>query len=366
MGPRWTGGRWERRGASSARWGGTATQRALALYHAGQDGRNRKRLAAARRLVPSILESVPPLVTAPAPSSWTVTFETWSSTGIAVFGVGPGGSPPAAMVKIPSTGDGRASQRREGKIVTALRAETRLGDWAALVPVRLAEGSTEGHSWLVESAAAGVPASRLLAKGPAVLEAVAAAAATLHQRTSSEGVVGDAELDRWLDQPMALARTLGGAAGRWVRIAAETRSALAGRAVRASWVHGNYTPGNVLIDPQTGTVTGVIDWDWGAPGDLGVLDAVHLVVSAVGDSSGRELGDVVVAGLRGEAWAGEYGGLVAGSAAATLPGGDVPDRVLLLLFWLRHVASNLAQQPRSYRRNLLWRRRNVEAVLRAV
>ncbi|MGH2719888.1 MAG: phosphotransferase [Actinomycetota bacterium] len=306
-------------------------------------------------------------MTAPAPSSWGIRAETWSSTGIAVFAVGPEGGPPAAMVKIPSSGDGRASQRREGEIVASLRADGRLGDWEALVPVRLAEGTTEGQSWLVESAAPGVPAGRLLAGGAGreALAAAAGAAAALHDRTGRETISGPAELERWVTEPLALARTLGGSPA-WERIAAECRSALEGRPVRSSWVHGNYTPSNVLLDPETTSVTGVIDWDWAAPGDLGVLDAVHLVVSAIGDTSARELGDVVVPGLRGQDWAGEFHDLVTASVATTLPGAEVPDRVLLLLFWLRHVASNLTQQPRYYRRNLLWRRRNVDAVLQAV
>ncbi len=318
--------------------------------------------------MPEVLAVLPPSPDLPPPPAWAIHSAVWSSTGIAVFGVGPARAAPVAMVKIPSTGDGAASQRREAEAVAAIRSDERAGDWLDLVPVRLAEGTVDGRSYLVESAVPGVPATRLLAGGAgagAVLQTAASCIAILHRRTGTQTSVDQARLHRWVDEPLTAVRSLTGNAAALQRAGDELHAALRDRPAAAGWVHGNYTPGNVVMDPDTGDVRGVIDWDWAAADDLGVLDVAHLLVSANGETSGRELGDLVASGLRGEAWCGDLRELLEPSLATSLPGEPPPDRVLLLLFWLRHVTANLLQRPEYYRRNWVWKRRNVEAVLRA-
>jgi len=47
---------------------------------------------------------------------------------------------------------------------------------------------------------------------------------------------------------------------------------LAGRTLTVSWVHGDFTPGNILVTPDGTSVTGIIDWDHSASKELPQLD----------------------------------------------------------------------------------------------
>lgn len=62
---------------------------------------------------------------------------------------------------------------------------------------------------------------------------------------------------------------------RGLRAAARQAADLTARPARAALVHADFNPKNLLVDPATGGVTGVLDWEYayaGAPlGDLGNL-----------------------------------------------------------------------------------------------
>src|SRR5207248_1459345 len=126
-----------------------------------------------------------------------------SGTQVVVLMVGQPGQAPAAVVKMPSTSDGVASQRREAEALAALRSAPALGDLAALIPGRLAEGELGGVAYTVERAVPGVEGRVLLGgKDPAMKERVVAAAEDvirrLHRATATTAVVDDEPLERWV------------------------------------------------------------------------------------------------------------------------------------------------------------------------
>ena len=77
----------------------------------------------------------------------------------------------------------------------------------------------------------------------------------------------------WVDAPL---RTLTGGGGAVLspaavaQVRAELCEALAGRRVAVGWVHGDFVPGNVLVDPDSARVTGIVDWVTGSNGPFGV------------------------------------------------------------------------------------------------
>lgn len=53
---------------------------------------------------------------------------------------------------------------------------------------------------------------------------------------------------------------------------------LSGEPPRAYASHGDYGPGNILVKPETGTITGIIDWDTFRSYDLPGIDRVNLEI----------------------------------------------------------------------------------------
>jgi hypothetical protein len=299
---------------------------------------------------------------------WVVQRRLRTRSDAAVLLVGPRGTAPQAVVKLATTAVASASLARERAALAALAREGALGEWRTLLPEVLASGDADGRTYLVERLLRGVEARSLRANGHAPPELAAAhAIGLLHRATASEHVVGADSLARWLDAPLlVLERTsaLRHEVPALARLRELLRDSLGGRRVAGSWSHGDYWLGNVLIDPATRAVTGIVDWEHARPHDPPALDLTHLLLSATADAARREVGAVVVDWLardrRGHAEV-----RLLEDAQATLPGDPIPLRPLILLCWLRHVAGNL-EKSTLYARHSVWLRRNVHAVIEAI
>jgi aminoglycoside phosphotransferase (APT) family kinase protein len=326
-------------------------------------------------LLPSILREVVARSDAAEATGWVLHASHLSGTQVVVLMVGPPGQPPAAVVKIPSTSEGVASQRREAEALAALRSEPSLGELAALIPGRLAEGEVAGIAYTVERAVPGVE-GRVLLGDPAMRDRVVAAAAgvirRLHRATAATAVVDDELLERWVSSRVRLLAPATRNAPALERLERLLRRAWEGRSVDVAWVHGDYWPANVIFDREstpgsdvaTGSgaleVAGIIDWEWAAARELPAHDLLYLVLHMRMLTGGRELGPVVQSLLAAN-------GQLLGPAERELlePAGVSADRETLLVVWLRHVAYNLTQSPGDAH-NWIWTSRNVDSVLRAL
>ena len=322
----------------------------------------REALAAAPALVGGILAEVARQSGLPA-EGWVVLRQALSGTQVVVIMVGPPGGEPAAVVKVPATADGVASQAREAAVLEALAASAP----PFRIPRRLAHGLVDGHAFVAEEAIPGVPGDGLMT-GAAANERLASAAAAAvtqwHAATGERAVVDAALLGRWVDERLALVAPAVREPALLERLGAVLRGAWEGREVGVCWVHGDFWPANVLFEPVTLGVAGVIDWEWAAPRELPAQDLCYLLIQARMRATGRELGPVVAALLEGAAWTGPELAILEG-AGVVAPGEAGPGRDVLLLVWLRHVAYNLLQHPGDAR-NWLWTSRNLEPVLRRV
>jgi hypothetical protein len=121
-------------------------------------------------------------------------------------------------------------------------------------------------------------------------------------------------------------------------------------------------PGNVLVDPATGTVCGIVDWEVSGTPNLQAIDLVQLVLTTRALHQGREYGEIVMDALAGR-WTDEERAVL-GRAAQPLGDGLAPS-VLVLLAWLRHT-QNLLTKADAYADNWLWHRLNFEVPLAAL
>jgi aminoglycoside phosphotransferase (APT) family kinase protein len=331
--------------------------------------RGRREVAEAARIAPAVMRTLQPVDRSVA--NWTIQGASSTEAGVAVLILGRPGNAPCAVLKVALAAEAERSLARERAAVAALEADERLGDWRDLLPRILAEGELEGGSYVLARALDGRNAASLLGMTPVRprLQTVAAETVrTLHRRTGVSTVVGVAAVERWLAEPLCrvgrAALAFRGARGRQTlnRLAAEIEAGLIGRRLRVSWVHGDFWLGNLLVTGDGARATGIVDWDFAGNGEVPVLDVLHLVVYTRVLVERRDLGGVVRALLDGGDWSPHELSLLRASDAAL---DEDPEyaRATLLLYWLRHLASNLTQSNR-YLVSRPWLGRNVEPVLR--
>jgi O-antigen/teichoic acid export membrane protein len=337
----------------------------------------RRFIASARSLVPDILPTISPPTDAPPPITWSVQRSVRTINEVAMVTLGPTGQPPAAMLKLPQADYAVASLRRERKVLTDLHADPRLEEWHALVPKLLAEGEIAGHPYVVEQMLPGIKGHAVLSSPAArarMQVAAAAAIGELHRRTATS-IVADAKmLRRWIDEPLLLIRQVNATRPRAAsnekamnRLATQLHSTLAGRTFSVSWVHGDFSPGNILVTPDGAMLTGIVDWELAVPDELPQLDLLQLLLSTRTLVQRRELGDTVRELLNGGNWT-PHEQVLLDAAQSVLPGdevGEVGMRAMVLLCWLRHIAGNLTKST-HYARHKLWIAKNVESVLQCL
>jgi hypothetical protein len=290
-----------------------------------------------------------------------------TSAGVAIVKLGLPGAPPCAVLKLTATAEGKRLLERETSMLTALHCDARLDGWRGLLPQPLARGTLDGHSYRADSALGGVPVIvPTSADRPVLLSAAADAIAVLHTRTATTVRGGPDLARRWVDVPMGqLVRHANGS--RWLSdrlqmLREELHGALAGEELIATWIHGDFWLGNLLFSGGRAP-TGIVDWEASAPLELPFHDVLHLLLYTRRLVTGRELGQLLYEHMRGRGWSAEEQAVLH-RYRNWLSGGALSPRHLLLLYWLRHVASHARQQGSQVGyRYRLWERRNVASVL---
>ncbi|WP_369194804.1 phosphotransferase family protein [Streptomyces djakartensis] len=282
------------------------------------------------------------------------------------------GADRTAVVKHPRSARASASLAHECAVVRCLAEDERLGSWRRLLPV-VEEHRPGGPLPLVmESCLPGVGADVYLRRAPRqalrVAESALAVISALHRATGrTEDVTRRAA--EWVEPRLdVLAREV-----RWCRRGEGARALgavrdllereLSGRRLLVGWTHGDFHPGNLLLRPDRGTPSGVIDWAGAVPDGPALLDCHTFVLTLRHQLAGREFGAVVADVLRRASLMPADRRLLAGVPA--LPPGPRTETAAALLTWLWHVAGNLEKSQR-YARSHRWVADNVVAVLAEV
>ena len=266
------------------------------------------------------------------------------------------------VLKISTTACGANSLRREHDVLIQLRSDCQLDDWLALIPDPLAAGTAGAWTYLLTNLLPGKDGRKpALTETGRLTSAAIAAIAPLHRRTEETRVVDDRLLERLVDAPTETIMTSLPSAGVVKRLAGTLRSDLAGRELTLGWAHGDFHPGNIMFSADR-RVTGIVDWGEAREHDLPALDIAFWLLTMPEHGRSRGLGGRVADRLSdGLPWTPSEECVLADTTAGDL----IDGRTLLLLAWLRHVASNLAKSA-QYAESPLWSRRNVIPVLRQV
>jgi O-antigen/teichoic acid export membrane protein len=270
----------------------------------------------------------------------------------------------AAVLKVAATERGMAALRREEEVLTLLAGDARLGSWRQMIPAVLDTFEFTGGRALLTNRLEGRDARELFARLDGCDHA-AAAIGPLHRLDTGRFPVDDELLERWVAEPTERLRRVVPAYTRLQpevsRVKSYLSDELSQRTLTMGWVHGDFYPGNVLVDAN-GKVSGVVDTAQTQQRGLPVLDLAHWVLTLPGDGGPEQLGARVATRLDQEqCWTDSETKFLLQAPG----GGELSGRLVLLLTWLRHVDSNLVKSER-YANNPIWLRRNVFPVLRKV
>ncbi|WP_327319404.1 aminoglycoside phosphotransferase family protein [Streptomyces sp. NBC_01235] len=274
------------------------------------------------------------------------------------------------VVKHPRSGWGATTVARERKALQRLGADERLGPWRPVLP--RAVGSGPGLSGtLLQNKLPGVQAEHLIRNNPRNPDRAAAPAlrlladlrgATGRRRPAAE------QAGPWCESQLTILRAgiprygAGRGAAALEALRHRLDAALADAVLIEGWTHGDYHPGNVLLDGEPLRVTGVFDWGNAHVDGPCEIDAYTFVLALRSTLTGRSLGDLVADTLRTGHPSDADGALLA--LAGVDPDQDTGNPLALtLLTWLWHVAGNLRKSPR-FGHNHWWLADTLVPVLR--
>jgi hypothetical protein len=334
---------------------------------------DRRRAERANQLVPEILARLAASVDHAATASWRLNRVVPTVSDVLVVKAGPADKPSEALIKIAETPAAAKGLKWQVEALTTLSADQRLGDWRELLPQVLHTGEADAFAYLIETRVSGVNLEQALhdpVSADAALRDAAEAIGHLKRATSEVLAVDGEHLDRWVREPVRLLDSATNGADKHrptapalERLSLELCGLLETQKLALSWVHGDYTPGNILMGPD-GHISGIVDWEFAQPSDFPSLDIVTLLLTVRMYARRQELGRVVCDLVAAPDWSDVENDLVtAAPDAATWESVGVSR--IVLLCWLRHTAWMIERWGR-YATSGLWLHTNVHMVLDAL
>ncbi len=283
-------------------------------------------------------------------------------------GMGP------VVLKIPSSSREAESLRKQSENLVTLAGNEELGEWRRVLPKLVACGSVKGHEYFAEHTLNGIPMYSLFHNHVISWSSVKTAAYQinmLHQKTA-RCVEVDEGLERaWVDEPLNILVQF--SQREFVssdfqlainHLRHRLHEALYKRQVCVSWIHGDYSPANILFDSSGTSVSGIVDWDLARPNELPLIDLLHLLISIRMEIKKQEMGRVVSDLLVNRNWNPAELKLIQ-AVGQDLQGGAIDLQDLLLLTWLRHINANVTKTER-FDNHKQWVEENFLSVLRVL
>jgi aminoglycoside phosphotransferase (APT) family kinase protein len=303
----------------------------------------------------------------------TSTIRTRSDVVVALIAVGTQNEP-RLVLKLPLTPDAERSTTGHRQVVVTLHEMPELRPFCAFVPRPIAWGEQHGRPYYVETALPGVGAADLVrreAEPVALRQDAAQLIRQLHIATLRRQVVDETRFAQLAGDDLAFLDQL--AAGwpeavllrqKLEQLEDLLRQQIAGRELPFSWTHGDFWPGNLLIQPEDGAIGGVVDWDRAGADQMPLHDLLHLLAYTRKLQRRSELGEEIVAYLLPAAFDRYERSLVKEALdQLDLPANIEFFRAITLVYWLRFAATNLSRYP-AFQSDAHWLQNNVFLVLK--
>jgi len=292
---------------------------------------------------------------------------------MAVAALGQNGSTPELILYLSQSKLAEERMKNQLRVLASLDSDERVSEWRQILPKFKKQGKVGGAQYWIFEYIQGIQADEAMKNHlmqDDVLRIAGEAIMVLHRETASHVKVNNRILNSWINDPIRIIRNskLPYYSRRSMealdRLQKELRRSLGNRDLVLSWIHGDYWPQNILVAPDGSRVTGIVDWDQAQSTDLPYLDLANLFLSTRRLNETHEMGEIIVEVLSQNCWRHmeqqiwEEGSKLLGRFAPGI-------RETILLFWLRHVSSNLTKS-KSYLSNPIWALKNFVPVIKAL
>lgn len=241
------------------------------------------------------------------------------------------------MLRIPLNRASLEALQRADAAVLVVRSMPFLGD---LVPPRLPVDSTSGWPVSREMLCDGVPARRFIERQDnrtAVRRQVESIVDAFATETMRHVEVDRAIfLQHWGHRLDALISTHPDLNDDLSRMGAGLWHQLKGKKVTLVRIHGDLTPNNLFVDPETQVARGLIDWETSLPDSL-PFDCIHYLVNEVREREDEHWGRCVARFMTGDGMDDDAQAMVKRSLEKLRVDVDL-FRPLLAGYWIRGVA----------------------------
>ncbi len=281
---------------------------------------------------------------------------------------------PALVLKLPLTVKADQSTNEHRQALIGLRQLPALQSFATHIPRPIAWGSFEERPYYLETALAGESCVHLVRKQvdpTALLQNAANLIMQLHKGTMCRLIIDDVLFAQLVGDDLSMLRQL---VLHWPDAALLERKLQAleillrrgmyQQELPLSWSHGDFWPGNILIESATGQPKGIIDWDRARPLQQPLLDLLHLLAYTRKIRLRTQLGEEIVNCLLPATFEQHKYELIDSAVEALgLPSTFEFLQASVWLYWVRFAAANLSRYP-AFQADQRWLSKNVFLVLK--
>ena len=333
--------------------------------------KTRKLIASYTSWLRKVVNTIPNLIAIAPADKWEIKKLYRSANDMLTCSISPIDTATSFILYIPKSRLAHSNFEKRKAILALLQKEEKLEDWRDILPQVLYEGKFQRQLFWIEECLPGLSGIDVMQNAEnrqLILHSAINIIGYLHQKTERAQIVGETLLNKWVFEPLEeilssrLIYVFRHSRSILKELGANLEKELHGKYFSIGWVHGDFWPGNILVDVQDSQVVGLVDWeDFEMDFPLS-LDLVNMMVSMRRIENEKELGAIVVDLLKEEVWR-PHEQVIWDREEEKLNGNYVNLREALLLFWLHHIAIGLKKSWR-YAVNPLWVYGNFVTVLK--
>lgn len=295
-----------------------------------------------------------------------------TTTGKTVAFLAQPSEPPSLVLKISGnqpTAESLISHWSNLEVLSTLQC---LGEWRDLLPVVISKGVHAEQLYIIERTLPGVCASEVIRNDDsrrAVVNRAITAIGYLHRQTALLKAIDDETWQKTIGRPLATMQDLFSSSKADIlkqqtisRLGEELYNDMIGKHLLTSWTHGDFAPTNVLIDPESHSITGIVDWELARQDGFPQLDRMHWIISTRMAVQEKEMGMVICDLLSMQNWTPEELYII-NPTSTGMSGDRISLRSWLLLAWLQHIFANLTKSDHFTARHPIWAVANILPVL---